>query len=98
MDSLFNKAFVVAAMLCSVIFVVYREWGLLCFFLPLIYGQAAIGIGVSFPRFALVAIPFLALAIAKNIKPSWLVYVICTAMFALQLYLLNNFSLNFWVA
>ena len=73
MDSLFNKTFVVASILCSLIFVIYKEWVLLCFFLPLIYGQAAMGIGVSFPRFALVAIPFLALAIAKNIKPSWLV-------------------------
>ena len=97
-DSLFNKTFVIAAMLCCLIFVVYREWGLLCFFLPLIYGQAAMGVGVSFPRFCLVASPFLALAIAKNIKQSWLVYVICAAMFALQLYLLNNFSLNFWIA
>ncbi len=97
-ESLFNKIFVVAAMLCALIFVLYKEWGLLCFYLPLIYCQTAMGIGVSFPRFFLVAIPFLALALARNVKRSWLIYAVCAAMFALQLYLLHKFSLNLWIA
>ena len=97
-ESLFNKIFVVAAMLCSLIFVLYKEWGLLCFYLPLIYCQAAMGIGVSFPRFFLVAIPFLALALARNVKYLWLLFAICAVTFALQLYLLHIFSLNLWVA
>ena len=97
-DNLFNKTFIFVAMLCSLVFVVYKEWGLLCFYLPLIYCQAAMGIGVSFPRFFLVAIPFLALAMARNVKRSWLIYAVCAAMFAFQLYLLHKFSLNLWVA
>lgn len=97
-ESLFNKISVIAAMLCVLIFVAYREWPLLCFYVPLVYGQAAMGMGVSFPRFFLVAVPFLALAIAKNVKYSWPVYAICAAMCALQLYLLNHFGLNFWIA
>ena len=97
-DSLFNKTFIVVAMLFSFVFVLYKEWGLLCFYLPLIYCQAAMGIGVSFPRFFLVAIPFLALMITRNVKQSWLIYAICAVAFAFQLYLLHKFSLNFWIA
>ena len=97
-DNLFNKTFIFVAMLCSLVFVMYKEWGLLCFYLPLIYCQAAMGIGVSFPRFFLVAIPFLALAMARNVKRSWLIYAVCAATFAFQLYLLHKFSLNLWVA
>ena len=97
-DSLFNKTFIVVALLFSFVFVLYKEWGLLCFYLPLIYCQAAMGVGVGFPRFFLVAIPFLALMITRNTRQSWLIYAICAVAFAFQLYLLHQFSLNFWVA
>ena len=97
-DSLFNKTFVIAAILCCVVFVVAKEWGLLCFYVPLVYGQAAMGIGVSFPRFWLVAVPFLGLAMARNIKQSWIIHATCAAMFAVQLFLLHKFTLNLWVA
>ncbi len=100
-DNLFNKTFVVAALLCCLPFVVWKEWALLCFYLPLVYGQAAMGIGVSFPRFFFVAVPFLALAVARNVSrswQSWLIYLTCAAMLALQLFLLRWFSLNLWVA
>ena len=97
-DSLSNKAFVVAAMLCILVFVFHKEWALLCFYLPLVYCQAAMGIGVSFPRFFFVAIPFLALTMAKNVKQPWLIYAICAAMLVFQLYLLHKFSLNLWIA
>jgi hypothetical protein len=97
-DSLFNKISVITAILGSVVFVIGREWRLLCFYLPLVYGHAAMGIGVSFPRFWLAAVPFLGLALARNVKQSWILYTVCAAMLGLQLFLLHKFSLNLWVA
>ena len=97
-DNLFDKTFVIAALLGCVPFVIYREWRLLCFYFPLVYGQVAMGIGVSFPRFWLVAVPFLALTIARNVKQPWIAYAVCGAMLAGQLFLLHMFSLNLWVA
>jgi len=97
-DNLFDKMFVIAAMLGSVVFLVYKDWRLLCFYVPLVYGQAAMGIGVSFPRFWLVAVPYLGLVLARNVNQRWIVYAACAAMLGLQLFLLHKFSLNLWIA
>lgn len=97
-NSLFDKAFVIASILCCVAFVLAKEWGLLCFYLPLVYGQAAMGIGVSFPRFWLVAVPFLGLALTRHLKHEWIIYTGCAVMLLFQLFLLHKFSLNLWIA
>ena len=91
-------ALVLMLFVAILFFVVRKEWGLLCFYFPLIYGHAAMGTGgVSFFRYALTGAPFLALALAKNARRPWPLYVLSAAAFAVQLGLACRFSLNLWV-
>ncbi|MGR3984205.1 MAG: mannosyltransferase family protein [Gammaproteobacteria bacterium] len=78
-----------------------REWGLLCFYFPLLYSHATMSPLTSFSRYALTALPFLALAMAKYTRRHWqaaLVLALCAAAFAAQLYLAARFSVNIWVS
>jgi len=88
-------------MFAGAAFIVYkREWRLLCFYFPLFYSQAGMSPLTSFSRYALSALPFLAIAVAKHARHGWqaaLVYALCAAAFAVQLYLAARFSVNDWV-
>ena len=91
-------ALVLMLFVAVLFFVVRKEWGLLCFYFPLIYGHAAMGIGGrSFFRYALIGAPFLALALVKNAQRPWLLYALSAAAFAVQLRLVYQFSLGGWV-
>ena len=94
-----HRMFIIAMVLAVAVFVKYREWGLLCFYFPMAYAHAAMSEGaLSYERYALMAIPFLAFSLAKNIKWRLPLYTLCTAGFAYQAYLAYRFSLNEWVA
>ena len=97
--SLSDRAALVLMLFVAVLFfVVRKEWGLLCFYFPIIYGHAAMGTGGrSFFRYALIGAPFLALALAKNARRPWLLYALSAAAFAVQLRLVYHFSLKRWV-
>lgn len=78
------------------LFAARKYWRLLCFYIPLIYGPASVGFGMqSFSRYALVAAPFLALALAGRHKRA--LYALCVIAFASQLGLAWRFSVGLWV-
>ncbi|MDA8007057.1 MAG: hypothetical protein MPJ81_02465 [Gammaproteobacteria bacterium] len=81
-------------------FAALREWKLLCFYFSLVYCHAAMGDLAGHTRYMLAAMPFLALALAKHARRrqhAAMIYALCAAMFALQLYLAARYAMNLWV-
>ena len=96
--SLFDRLAIIFCMLCIGFFIAARQWALLCFYLPLVYAQAAMGEGAtSYSRLVLPAIPFLAIAITRSIRQPFFVGLICIALFVVQLIMTRKFALNWWV-
>ena len=94
-----HRLFIMAMILAVAVFAKHREWGLLCFYFPMAYAHAAMSAGaMSYERYALMAVPFLAFALAKNSKRRMPLYALCAAGFSFQAYLAYKFSLNLWVA
>lgn len=89
---------VVLFFLAALIFVIRREWALLCFYLPLVYAHASVSAvrAGAYLRFMLIAAPFLVLAWLKAAPPPSAAYALCAAFFAAQLYFAYRFSLNLW--
>ncbi|MGR3913290.1 MAG: hypothetical protein OD918_01995, partial [Gammaproteobacteria bacterium] len=79
------------------LFVRMRAWRLLCFYFPLLYCHMAMGFLTGFSRYALTALPFLALVVAQSARrraQAALVCALCAAAFIVQLYLAARFSVN----
>ena len=96
--SMHDRIFMVLFLACSAFFVAYREWRLLCFYFPTMYAHMAMGVGaMSYSRYILAVVPFLALVLVKNTRRSWPLYAVCAAGFIGQVYLVYRFSLNLWV-
>ena len=89
---------IVLFFLAALIFVLRREWALLCFYFPLVYAHAAMSTvrADSYLRYMLIAAPFLVLAGLKAAPRSAAVYALCAVLFAAQLYFAYRFSLNQW--
>ncbi|MGR3914190.1 MAG: mannosyltransferase family protein [Gammaproteobacteria bacterium] len=89
-------------LLIGAAFIAYkREWPLLCFYFPLFYAHATMSHLTSFSRYALTALPFLALALAKHTRrrrQAALLCALCAAAFLAQLFLAARFSVNIWVS
>jgi len=89
---------IVLFFLAALIFVLRREWALLCFYFPLVYAHAAMSAvrADSYLRYMLIAAPFLVLAGLKAAPRPAAVYALCAVLFAAQLYFAYRFSLNQW--
>lgn len=89
---------VVLFLLGALIFVLRREWALLCFYFPLVYAHATVSAvrAEAYLRFMLIAAPFLALAWLKAAPRPAAVYALCAVLFAAQLYFAYRFSVNMW--
>ena len=98
---LFDQIILFCSLAAIVIFLGCKQWTLLCFYLPNIYCHAAMSDGlVGFARYALTAMPFLALVLARHTRHAWqagLVYGFCAFSFLVQLYLAARFAANTWV-
>jgi len=84
--------------LASLIFVLRREWALLCFYCPLVYAHAAMSAATTtaYVRYMLIAAPFLVLAWLKSAPRPAATYALCAVLFAAQLYFAYRFSVNLW--
>ena len=97
-NSINDRIFMVLSLACGAFFIAFREWRLLCFYLPIVYGHIGMGVGgMSYSRLFLAGLPLLALVLAKNIRWDWPLYAVCAVGFAFQVYLARLFSLNLWV-
>ncbi len=97
--ALFDRIILIVCLLCIGVFVAARQWTLLCFYFPLIYAHAAMGAGAtSYSRYALLAMPLLAVVLVRCVhKRIWL-WIICALLFTVQLWCASFFAQNWWVA
>jgi len=99
-NSVYDRLHMVLFVTGILIFVLRRQWPLLCFYLPIVYTHTFMNVSLtSYSRYMLVAAPLLVLAGLKSRpspRPPYAGYALCAACFALQLYMARRYSLNLW--
>ena len=78
--SIHDKIFMTLLLGCIIFFILFREWSLLCFYLPIVYMHIGVSENpMSYSRYVLIAIPFLALVLAKHIQRRQPIFSVSTA-------------------
>jgi hypothetical protein len=98
-NSVIDKVFIIFLLGSIPIIIKSKDPVTICFFIALAYFPASMGLGGSYIRHSLSAIPFLSIVIFSVFPEKKVLFLsVSLACFILQIFLLIGFSLNYWVA